>query len=147
MINIGKNYKMEILVDFDGTCVAHDYPRIGKDIGAVPVLRELIDNGHRLILFTMRSDLSEESVIENVKGIKDGLTQAVRWFEENDIPLYGIQTNPTQSNWTQSPKPYGQLIIDDIGLGIPLTLDLSISPRPFVDWSMVREMLKYRRAI
>ena len=30
---------------------------IGKDIGAVPVLKELVENGHNLILFTMRSDV------------------------------------------------------------------------------------------
>ena len=44
-------------IDFDGTCVTHEFPRIGKDIGAVPVLKELIANGHDLILFTMRSDI------------------------------------------------------------------------------------------
>lgn len=26
-------------IDFDGTVVTHDFPKIGKDIGAVPVLR------------------------------------------------------------------------------------------------------------
>jgi hypothetical protein len=46
---------MHIVVDFDGTVVTHDYPRVGKDIGAVPVLKELIKNKHQLILFTMRS--------------------------------------------------------------------------------------------
>ena len=29
---------MDILIDFDGTCVAHEFPKVGKDIGAVPVL-------------------------------------------------------------------------------------------------------------
>ena len=44
-----------IAVDFDGTVVTHAYPHIGNDIGAVPVLRELIGNGCRVILYTMRS--------------------------------------------------------------------------------------------
>ena len=44
-----------IAVDFDGTVVTHAYPHIGNDIGAVPVLRELIGNGCRMILYTMRS--------------------------------------------------------------------------------------------
>ena len=43
-----------IAVDFDGTVVTHAYPEIGDDAGAVPVLKELTDNGCRLILFTMR---------------------------------------------------------------------------------------------
>jgi hypothetical protein len=46
---------MIIAIDFDGTCVTHEYPYIGKDIGAVPVLKELVSSGHQLILFTMRS--------------------------------------------------------------------------------------------
>ena len=45
---------MIIGIDFDGTCVKHAFPAIGDDIGAVPVLKELVDKGHKLILFTMR---------------------------------------------------------------------------------------------
>ena len=37
---------MIIGIDFDGTCVKHAFPSIGDDIGAVPVLKELVDNGH-----------------------------------------------------------------------------------------------------
>jgi len=37
---------MVIAIDFDGTCVTHDFPKVGKDIGAVPVLRELVENGY-----------------------------------------------------------------------------------------------------
>ena len=33
---------MIIAVDFDVTCVTHEFPKVGKDIGAVPVLKELI---------------------------------------------------------------------------------------------------------
>lgn len=46
---------MIIAVDFDGTVVSHEYPHIGEDIGAVPVLKELVAAGHKLILYTMRS--------------------------------------------------------------------------------------------
>lgn len=34
---------MVIAVDFDGTCVTHEFPKIGKDIGAIPVLRKLVE--------------------------------------------------------------------------------------------------------
>ena len=45
-----------IAVDFDGTCVEHDYPAVGLDVeNAVETLRALNKAGHRLILFTMRS--------------------------------------------------------------------------------------------
>lgn len=135
---------MIINIDFDGTCTAHDFPRIGKDIGAVPVLKKLVEAGHKLILFTMRSDkTSANSSDDPTIYVGDGqfLTDAVNWFKENDIPLYGIQTNPTQHNWTESPKSYAHLMIDDSALGCPLRIDRAISHRPFVDWELVEEML------
>lgn len=46
-------------IDFDGTVVTHDFPKIGKDIGAVTILKRLVENGHKLILFTMRSDIDD----------------------------------------------------------------------------------------
>ena len=112
-----------IVVDFDGTCTTHDYPRIGKDIGAVPVLKKLVGNGHKLIIFTMRSG--------------DTLANAVNWFKSNDIPLYGIQTNPTQKNWTSSPKAYGHVYLDDAAAFAPLKEDITISSRPFINWEIM----------
>lgn len=139
-MNNFKNQTIEINCDFDGTVVTHDYPRVGHDIGAVSVLKKLTDRGHRLILFTMRSD---GSGFQKSDGSVDnhGLSDAVNWFKNNGIPLYGIQTNPTQKSWTTSPKSYAPLMIDDSALGCPLKTDPSISNRPFVDWVKVEEML------
>lgn len=136
---------MDIVIDFDGTCVSHEFPIVGKEIGAVKVLKKLVKHGHRLILFTMRSDRpvggnTGDPTISDVTGMF--LTDAVNWFNQNDIPLYGVQTNPTQKNWTTSPKAYGQLIIDDAALGCPLKQDLSVSERLFVDWAKVEKYLK-----
>ena len=136
---------MDIVIDFDGTCVTHDFPEIGKSIGAEPVLRDLVSAGHNLILFTMRSNngdlpLFTPNGIENVSG--NFLDDAVNWFKENKIELYGIQKNPTQQNWTSSPKAYGQIIIDDAALGCPLDFDVSISKRPYVDWDTVYKKLE-----
>lgn len=114
---------MDIAIDFDGTVVTHEYPKIGKDIGAVPILKKLIENGHNLVLFTMRSGKE--------------LNDAVKWFKDNDIELYGVNENPTQRKWTASPKVYAQLYIDDAALGIPLIL----GNRPYVDWKIVEQML------
>lgn len=119
---------MYIAIDFDGTCVTHDYPRIGKDINAVNVLKKLVANGHKLILNTMRSGKE--------------LKEAINWFKKNDIELYGANENPTQRKWTNSPKVYAHLYIDDAALGCPLKMDLSISDRPFVDWEAVSCLLK-----
>lgn len=137
--------KITINIDFDGTCVTHDFPKVGKSIGAEKILKRLVENGHQLILFTMRSDRLEakpviDPTIQNVTG--NFLTEAVNWFKENNIPLYGIQKNPTQHNWTTSPKSYAELMIDDSALGCPLILDLKISNRPFIDWNEVERILE-----
>lgn len=116
-----------IAVDFDGTCVTHDYPRVGRPIGSVPILKKLVESGHQLILFTMRD--------------KEQLNDAVNWFSDNEIPLYGIQSNPDQKRWTSSPKAYGNLYIDDAALGCPLMWNEKISERAFVDWVSAEEML------
>ena len=119
---------MYIAIDFDGTCVTHDYPRIGKDIGAIEVLKRLIKSGHKLILNTMRSG----------KELQD----AIDWFKENGIELYGANKNPSQKSWTNSPKVYAHMYIDDAALGCPLKMDLNLSNRPFVDWDVVSTLLK-----
>jgi hypothetical protein len=122
---------MIIGIDFDGTCVSHEFPLIGMDIGAIPVLNELIENGHSLILWTMRSNTKRGNYLDD----------AINWFKENNIPLYGIQTNPTQLTWTTSPKAYCHLYIDDAALGCPLILPKTPLGRGYVDWKKVREML------
>jgi hypothetical protein len=134
---------MEICIDFDGTCVTHEFPKVGKDIGAVPVLKKLIKSGHKLILFTMRSDIENPKSDEyNIKA--DGgkyLSEAVNWFEQNSIQLYGINENPKQKDWTKSPKAYGQLYIDDAAIGCPLRYAPDLSDSPFVDWFKVEKIL------
>lgn len=130
-------------IDFDGTCVTHEFPNIGKDIGAVPVLRDIVKAGHKLILFTMRSNMQKGMV--NEPGLRptfgSHLDAAVNWFKENEIPLFGINENPTQKEWTSSPKPYCHIYIDDAALGAPLKFDFNISQRPFIDWESVRNRL------
>lgn len=131
---------MTINIDFDGTCVTHEFPKVGKDIGAVPVLKKLVEAGHKLILFTMRCNRPEaketgDPTIMDVTGMF--LDDAANWFKENNIPLYGINENPTQKNWTTSPKSYAELMIDDSSLGCPLKVDFNISERAFVNWEKV----------
>ncbi len=113
-------------VDFDGTCVTHDFPDVGKDIGAQKVLKRMVARGDNLILWTMRSG----------KELQD----AVEWFGANDIPLWGIQRNPEQDTWTTSPKAYAQIYIDDAALGCPLSYPLN-GKRPYVDWVQVQSIL------
>lgn len=134
---------MIIAIDFDGTCVTHEFPKVGKDIGAIPVLKQIVNDGHHLVLFTMRSDIVNPTGEDNELHLESGnyLSDAVQWFKDNDIPLYGIQSNPTQHSWTTSPKAYAQLYIDDAALGCPLIVDETKSERPFVNWWKVMNYL------
>lgn len=126
------NKKLIIAVDFDGTCVEHDYPRVGRDVpGAVKVLKRLVANGHKLILWTMRSDSDDEKP----------LTDADNWFASKGIPLYGINANPSQ-NWSQSPKAYANLYIDDAALGCPMRPSPTMGAREMVDWEAVEKWLE-----
>lgn len=120
---------MIIAVDFDGTCVEHDYPAIGIDVeGAVETLRALTARGHRLILYSMRSG--------------DKLAKAERWFKERNIELWGVNNNPEQKEWTESPKVFAHIYIDDAALGCPIMFIDGVR-RPVVNWAKVRAQLEY----
>ena len=108
---------MIIAVDFDGTVVTHEYPKIGRDVGAVPVLRAILDKGHQLILLTMRSGKL--------------LDEAGDWFKLKNLELWGVNTNPEQCSWTQSPKCYAHIYIDDAALGCPLITIVGSGERPY----------------
>ena len=122
-----------IAIDFDGTCVEHDYPAIGLEVeGAVETLRALNKRGHRLILFTMRSG--------------EKLEAAERWFRDRKIELWAVNENPEQRSWTSSPKVYADYYIDDSALGCPIMFIDGVR-HPVVNWSKVRTMLEYNRVL
>lgn len=115
-------------IDFDGTLAEHRYPEIGAKVpGAVETCRDLITAGHKLILWTMRSGST--------------LTDAVAWCAAEGIDFYGVNKNPSQ-DWSDSPKAYCHIYVDDAALGCPLVL--RGDDRPFVDWKQVRDFFRYR---
>jgi len=114
---------MYIAVDFDGTCVDHRYPEIGKVVPmAIETLKEFMKNGDELFLNTMRS------------GVE--LMEAVNWLYDRGVVLSGINENPNQKEWTDSPKVYGHIYIDDAAFGCPLIRPEGFK-RPCVDWQKV----------
>ena len=124
-----KKKKLEntiLAVDFDGTCVAHEFPKVGKEIGAAAVLRELVKEGAKLVLWTVRD--------------KSTLMDAKEWFDKNRIPLYGVNNNPSQIAWNTSRKVFAHYYIDDMAIGAPL-IQGDDGARPHIDWQVVRNLL------
>lgn len=120
--------KMEciIAIDFDGTIVTHDYPRVGKPIPlAKEVINMLTDNGHLCFLWTMRDN--------------ETLEAAKQYCKDNGIMLCNYNMSPDQ--FSDSPKQYATIYIDDAALGCPLRYDSDMSRRPYVDWYRVAGML------
>ena len=120
---------MTIAIDFDGTCVVHDYPEVGRQAkGADKVLRQIVAKGHRLLLYTSRS-------------YGKPLDDAIKWFKNKDIPLFAVQKHPSQTGWLSSPKPVADIYIDDRALGCPVTMQ---DGGLVVDWYTIREMLEFQ---
>lgn len=116
-----------IAVDFDGTVVEHDYPRVGQNVPhAVRVLKRLVESRYRIILNTMRS--GEE------------LDDAIEWFRENGIQLFSVGKDPGQFKWTTSNKCFAEFYIDDRNVGGPM-IDPEGFSSPVVDWLAIEEAI------
>lgn len=98
---------MLIAVDFDGTIVEHRYPQIGKEIPfAVETLKRLIQDGHRLILWTIRHG--------------ETLQEAVEWCKERGIEFWSVNSDYAEqdiANEERSPKVKCDMFIDDRNVG------------------------------
>lgn len=111
---------MKILVDFDGTCIFQlpEPGHCGEDTGAGKVLREL-QKYHELYLWTARNHNPKNPYnwINGKPRDIDSLDQAIRWFENEGIRLHGV--NDMEDNICRSRKIHGDLLIDDVSIGIP----------------------------
>jgi hypothetical protein len=126
-----------IAVDFDGTIVRNEYPKIGKSTGSEKWLKLISkDPTVKLILWTCRTDKE--------------LKEAIEWFENNNIVLFAVNDNPDQREWSSSSKVFADIYIDDRSIGCPLTKG-RFEDKSFVDWNKVGpeilNMIKYRKVI
>ena len=99
---------MIIAVDFDGTIVAHEYPKIGKEkIFATETLRQLINDGHRLMLWTVREG--------------ELLDEAVEWCRQRGVEFYAVNKDFPEENISKneqfSRKIKADVWIDDLNIG------------------------------
>ena len=111
---------MTIAVDFDGTIVEHRYPSIGQELPfAIETLKKLTEEGHRLILWTVR----EGKLLED----------AVSFCRERGLEFYAVNRDypeeEKERNNHFSRKLKADLWIDDRNLGgLP-------------DWGTIYEMI------
>ena len=97
---------MTIAVDFDGTIVEHKYPDIGKEKPfAIQSLKQLQQEGNRLILWTSREDKQ--------------LEEAVAFCHERGLDFYAVNSNqPDDALFKRnSAKVIADVYIDDHNLG------------------------------
>lgn len=96
---------MIIAVDFDGTIVEHEYPKIGRPIPfAIDTLLSLQKDGHILILWTVR----------------DGalLQEAIDYCAKRGLTFYAANKNyPEEDPAKASRKLTAELFIDDRNVG------------------------------
>ena len=71
------------------------------------------------------------------------LDDAVNWYKEKGIELYGINENPKQEEFSSSPKVYANYYIDDKSFGSPVKMekDEDDKEKPYVNWENVRNLL------
>lgn len=101
-----KNKSLTLAIDFDGTLVENAYPKIGKPVlFAFETLKQLQDEGYRLILWTYRHDKE--------------LEEAVNFCQKKGINFYAINKNFPEEvmDDTMSRKILADVYIDDRNIG------------------------------
>ena len=109
---------MKIAVDFDGTIVEHEYPKIGEEkLFAIETLKQIQKQGHQLILWTYRTGKE--------------LDDAVNFCKNKGFEFYAINRNYPEETFDETTprKLNADLYIDDRNFG------------GFVEWSKVWQTL------
>mgnify|MGYP006120711359 FL=1 len=109
---------MRIAVDFDGTIVEHQFPRIGRPIeNAIEVLKKLNAAGHTLIMWTYRHG--------------ETLENAVQYCNSNGVEFYAINASEPNEAWEDGKSRLidADVFIDDRNVG------------GLMDWTLVEKEL------
>ena len=109
---------MIIAVDFDGTIVTHQYPKIGKELPfAIETLKMIQKEFHQLILWTFREGKE--------------LQEAVEFCRARGLEFYAVNSNFPDAIPERNPRKLNaELFIDDRNLGgLP-------------DWGVIYQMIK-----
>jgi|TARA_B110000116_G_scaffold80018_1_gene69513 2-hydroxy-3-keto-5-methylthiopentenyl-1-phosphate phosphatase len=112
------NKHLIIAIDFDGTIVEDAYPKIGKPmIFAFETMKKLQSEGHRLILWTYRTDKK--------------LQEAVDFCKQQGLEFYAINKSYPEEEFDGkiSRKINATFFVDDRNIG------------GFIGWTAVHKLL------
>ncbi|MBT7424534.1 MAG: hydrolase [Flavobacterium sp.] len=112
------NKHLIIAIDFDGTIVEDAYPKIGKPmIFAFETMKKLQSEGHRLILWTYRTEKK--------------LQEAVDFCKQQGLEFYAINKSYPEEEFDGkiSRKIHATFFVDDRNIG------------GFIGWTAVHKLL------
>jgi len=122
---------MLIYLDLDGTCVEHEYPKMGREnFGCIPVIQKLMDAGHKVWLNTYRADISE---VEHVAAIS-----WLRYRVDGNFYFLSMKEHPHPFDIVEFIK-FGLMFIDDHAPDIPLKPAV-MTRGNMVDWDALDKL-------
>ena len=132
---------MTIYLDFDGTVVEHEYPKIGRfNPGALETVKDLMKKGHLVILNTMRADFQNGSLQKALDYLNRHPTIELP-FEIIALPkkIYPRPWNIV-SEGVKFLEIHG-IYIDDTAFSMPTVRCNHLINSTMVDWEVVRSEL------
>ena len=115
---------MTIAVDFDGTIVEHRYPEIGKEVPfATQTLKMLIEDRHKLILWSVR----EGKLLED----------AVEWCRQHGVEFYAVNKDFPEEDLTKN-QSFSRKLKADVWID-----DRNIGGLP--DWGTIYQMITEKK--
>ena len=116
---------MTIAVDFDGTIVEHRYPEIGKELPfATQTLRMLIEDRHKLILWSVR----EGKLLED----------AVEWCRQRGVEFYAVNKDFPEEDLSKN-QSFTRKLKADVWID-----DRNIGGLP--DWGTIYQMITEKKS-
>ena len=128
---------MKIYLDFDGTIVEHDYPKIGEyNLGCFEIIKKLQNAGHVILLNTFRVEFNNNTFEQALAYMNSPLINLIKPIP--DFTPYKIY--PPEWDWKRMLET-NEMFIDDASVNIPLRPTIKNSGF-MVDWYELDKQFK-----